>query len=148
MYLLQKKHISFKPIHIDHGDTNFEVSLGGVYLNPLNQAVRSGLVEVSWVLIEKGAKANQVDRNGNSVLMAALHKEGYEVCKLVLDQKVYVNYVKYIGFSVLYLAAGQGLADICHLLIDYGADVVFKQVGIHLFKVAWGLQYNLIQSPT
>lgn len=83
--------------------------------------------EMIRILIEAGAKIDQIDGVGYTPLIYAVQSKKQKVVKIFLDHKANVNYVTPTGRTALYWAARFGTADEMAVLTaktldQYGAD--------------------------
>jgi ankyrin repeat protein len=88
---------------------------------PLHIAASNGCIELTKLLIEKGAAINVKDKNGNTPLIYATFETG----KILLKNGADVNIQNNSGHSALYVAADtkNQPPDFIKLLLDYGADI-------------------------
>ena len=73
------------------------------------------------LLLEKGADVNEVDNEGNSVLMLAVDNVAYDFIDLLLVMKVNVNHSNKDQRTALHEAAESKQRYIVHKLLNAGA---------------------------
>ncbi len=81
----------------------------------------AGKLDVINLLISKGADARACDQAGNTALILACVR-GYEDIARVLAPHSDINHQNSFGWSALMLAAIAGTAQLCCLLLSYGAE--------------------------
>jgi ankyrin repeat protein len=97
---------------------------------PLDWAASFAQTDILKLLIQRGAKANVIDKYGNTPLISAACEcavatmnSAYQAVKILLDQGADVNARNYDGKTALMMASGMtGDATILELLLNNGAD--------------------------
>ncbi|OOQ88199.1 hypothetical protein PEBR_14255 [Penicillium brasilianum] len=94
---------------------------------PLQLAVNSGNINIVKLLLQKGARINQIEAGvgGKTALQIAAKNGNMELLTLLLTSEADVNHppATHMGATALQFAAIEGRLEIvCHLL-DHGADV-------------------------
>lgn len=112
----------------DGADLNSEMptKLSGCGQTPLMYAARKGDLPACKTLIAAGADLEKVTYQYGTALMYAAHCNQLVSCRLLLDEGANVNNrntVDAYGATALYESAETGKADICKLLLQYGADL-------------------------
>ena len=95
---------------------------------PLTLACYFGHSEVVHHLIEQGAKINTVAKNPAKVmpLHAAVARNNFEICKMLIENGADVNATQEQGISPLHSAAHRGNLKIVQLLVENGANIGAK----------------------
>jgi uncharacterized protein len=101
---------------------------------PLDWAAAFAKTDVVKLLIQRGAKTNVTDKNGNTPLISAAcgcavatMNSAYDVVKILLDQGAKVNARNKDGQTALIMASGMtGDASVLKLLLNNGADPGLK----------------------
>jgi uncharacterized protein len=110
---------------------------------PLMRAAKAPDVEVMKLLIEKGADAKIVVKDGTTPLMVAAgsgprgggmaaaadepdQKAMIEAIKLCMDKGADINTVDTTGATALHGAAGKGVDDVVKFLVEHGAKMDVK----------------------
>jgi ankyrin repeat protein len=87
-------------------------------------ACERGHVDVEGMLISAGADVNFMPTPYVTPLMSAIKKNQTEAVRLLIENRVEVNFMeKFTGSRPLLLAAGTGQLEVVRLLIKAGADV-------------------------
>lgn len=112
--------------------------IGDLQNTPLHTAARKGLVDISKLLLNSGAKLNTVNKKSLTPIQIAANYGRLEVLKLMLnDEPKYLNYIDHTGNSLLMLAAIKGHVDTVTYLLSHHADVSVKNKdGNNVFHVA------------
>ena len=110
-------------LQLDTSLINYKKSNG---FTPFIIATYNGQVDVSKLLIEKGADINAQDRSGNTALMGLCFNGNVELVKLLINNKVMINTLNFNHASALIFAATFGHVDIVQLLLKAGADKTVK----------------------
>lgn len=118
-------------------DVNFK-SFSRV-MTSLTRNIFTGDLEVAKVLIENGAKLNDIDENGDTLLMntisfpTATHihnspkiHAGIDGIRLLLENGVDINATNKQGQTALMVAILNGRSDVAKLIIEKGANVNIK----------------------
>ncbi|XP_066593759.1 ankyrin repeat and MYND domain-containing protein 2 [Prorops nasuta] len=80
--------------------------------------------ELKILLAANKIKVDFVDENGMSPLQHACYKGNKEIVQMLLDQGADPNACKHEhAYTALHFAALSGNADLCHLLMSYGAKL-------------------------
>ena len=90
---------------------------------PLQIACEYGHLDVTRLLIDKGADMNQVDNFERTLLTAACLHGHLDVARLLIDNGANVNKADNKGVTPIYVACWHSHMDIAQLLIDNGADI-------------------------
>jgi len=93
------------------------------YNTPLVQAAysnRYGVLEHCEEIIKLGANINAQGRGEYTALCYAVINENEDLCKFLIEAGADVTICSYDGENVYFLAAAQGLTNICKMLIDQG----------------------------
>ncbi len=77
---------------------------------PFIIATYNGQLEISKILIEKGANINAQDKSGNTALMGLCFNGNINLVKLLISHKVDVNVLNYVnnGFNLKKVQLGLG----------------------------------------
>lgn len=104
----------------------------------LNIAVRSEQPEaVEWILSLNVDIDALSDDRGYSAVMDAVWKSNVEITKLLIARGANLNFIGNDGQSVLVLAVGAGVFEICRLLAEAGADPDIKdRMGMSAYEYA------------
>ncbi|KAL7806694.1 ankyrin repeat-containing domain protein [Trichoderma aethiopicum] len=87
----------------------------------LSLAAENGMADVTALLIDRKAKVSIATKNGRTALHLAI--EYKHIAKILLDYGAAINAKDSNGYTPLYLAMMNGLAEVAAFLIDRGADV-------------------------
>lgn len=94
---------------------------------PLHAAARSGLAEMTRILVSNGAKVNVYDNNGMTPLHLAVESGKPEIIEYLIDNGAFINIKeKKQGSTELHLAVAMGYGEIVDLLISKGSDLNVK----------------------
>ena len=107
-------------------DRGFDVNLkvkGGRGLTPLMFAARMGHKNIIALLVERGARVDATDNDGNSTLSHAAARGHEAVVCVLLDNGANVQFKNPDGWSALHYASNNGHAKVVETLIGHGADV-------------------------
>jgi ankyrin repeat protein len=94
---------------------------------PLHWAVYKVDAELVALLLERGAKADVLNRYGSSPLGEAVKIANAKLVKMLLDAGANVESPNQDGQTALMLAARAGALDVAKLLVEGGADVNAKE---------------------
>ncbi|GAB5370816.1 hypothetical protein AAMO2058_001525700, partial [Amorphochlora amoebiformis] len=100
---------------------NKKESSEGVF--PLYLAAQDGYVDIARMLIEAGAKLNQVSDHGASPLFIACQLGQVEIAKLLLDNGADVDQPDHFGTSPLAIALSKNHMEVVQMLLRAGANV-------------------------
>lgn len=92
----------------------------------LLSSVKSGDSAGVRAMLERGAKANEKNGAGNTVLHEAALYGQYEIVRILLEAGADPNIKDHAGNTPLHEAAQKDRIDIAHLLIEFGADLSVK----------------------
>lgn len=117
-------------ILLEHGaDPNLQIGDTDDWrgMTPLTMAIRQNLIEVSILMIEKGAKITPKDGTECNALYWACTKGNIQLCKLLIQKEANINEDLHItpnreGKTPLMIAMAGNKTEICKLLITHGAD--------------------------
>ncbi|KAK2705913.1 hypothetical protein QYM36_016058 [Artemia franciscana] len=114
-YLLGK---GANPSYRSYGpfENNFQKFVSGQ--TPLHHAVWKGRDDVCKLLIDSGAELDATNVYGETPLVTAIKANNLNLVNFLLDRGADPNYGE-----CLHLAAKKGGADMCKLLIDFGAKL-------------------------
>ena len=105
-------------------DVNVKDALGRT---PLHIAAKKGYADVVTFLVERGAKVNITDTEGNTPLILIIHKTGnLEITGRLLERGAAVNMQNRTGETALMYAAWHGHPGIVQLLLENRADATLK----------------------
>lgn len=90
---------------------------------PLDYAAVKNELDIAQLLLDHGADARAVNRNGSTALHLAAARGYTSVARLLLDHGASIVALDSSGSSPLDEAAWKGFADTCSLLLDRGASV-------------------------
>lgn len=91
---------------------------------PLMIASKLGNLKlVTFLLLTKEAKANEVDLNGQSALLFACQYGYYDIAKRLIDSRAQVNQKDNLGQTALMIACAYGHEKIVRLLLEAKANV-------------------------
>lgn len=90
--------------------------------NSIIEAVSKGQVNAVKELLDKGANANQKDRDSKSLLLIATEKNDLTMAKLLLEYGANVNQQDNILNSPFLYAGASGYTELVKLYLDHGAD--------------------------
>ncbi|XP_031846094.1 ankyrin repeat and MYND domain-containing protein 2 [Nomia melanderi] len=84
----------------------------------------NSVLELKMLLVANKVKMDFVDENGISPLQHACYKGRKEIVQILLDQGADVNACQHNNaYTALHFAALSGNAELCHLLMSYGAKL-------------------------
>jgi len=86
-------------------------------------AATKGFTTITRLLLDAGAKVDQLDNSGESALMKAAIHGHRDICALLLQRKAHVNQEGKYGVTPLMLAAERGHETVCRLLLENKANV-------------------------
>ena len=89
---------------------------------PLYEAARNGHADILHLLLDKGAKPDIADENGDTPLKAAAREGRKEAVKLLLDKGADPNMIDDSKNTALHDAARMGHSNVIQMLLDIGAD--------------------------
>lgn len=128
----------------------FQFLLNDLHLNPkavvasgdnvLHYLVRRpNQVELVRFFLEKGVDPNQINREGNNVLMNAVSGNDRAMAELILQRITHINAVNKKGETALFVATRNSSPEIMDLLIGKGAavnivDVDGNNLAAHLIQ--------------
>jgi hypothetical protein len=92
-------------------------------MTPLLTALDADQEEIALALLERGARRDVVDSNGESPLMWAAFNGLEDVVTHLLAEQVDVDHQNHQGATALYDAVRRNRIDIVRLLLDHGAAV-------------------------
>src|SRR6266404_4864120 len=102
---------------------------GGRFGTPLHATLFAGVhIEVSKLLIERGADVNALDVNKWTPLHCASRVGHHDVMQLLLNRGAAVNFQSDDGNTPLHLAAYNGHFVITQMLLDHNAEVNARTV--------------------
>ncbi len=90
--------------------------------NSIIEAVSKGQVNALKELLDKGANANQKDKDSKSLLLIATEKKDLAMAKLLLQYGANVNQQDNILNSPFLYAGASGYTELVKLYLDHGAD--------------------------
>jgi len=90
---------------------------------PLHQASSNGYVEITKILIEKGANVNATTSNGYSPLMLACYAGHEQIVDLLIKNGANINQKDAVEKTPLIAAAQNGYKSIVSILIAEGANI-------------------------
>ena len=94
-------------------------------------------VDITELLLDKGANINNKNKNGFSALALAVDVNNVKAIKLLLERGANVNTTNNWEETPLMTASGLGQKDIVQLLIDKGANVNMKSdIGVTALLLA------------
>jgi ankyrin repeat protein len=99
-------------------------------------------MEVAWLLLDRGADGNAVDRDGDSVLLEAAGFGGggprlLAIVQRLLQQGADVEQRNLRGRTPLMASAWSGRLDVARLLLDKGASVTVRdRTGLNALDIA------------
>uniref|UniRef100_H3DE10 M-phase phosphoprotein 8 n=1 Tax=Tetraodon nigroviridis TaxID=99883 RepID=H3DE10_TETNG len=85
-------------------------------------AAAGGHDDILRLLIRKGVRVNNRQKNGTTALMHAAEKNFLTTVAILLEAGSYVNAQTLTGETALMKACKRGNADVVRLLLEYGAD--------------------------
>ncbi|WP_394541744.1 ankyrin repeat domain-containing protein [Pantoea sp. SGAir0418] len=95
----------------------------GINLHILNKSKQNALFycnyEKAKLLIEHGIKVNQVDVHDETPLFRAVALSDIRICQLLIDNKIDIHQVNFLGENVVFNAS----LDALRLLLTYGVDI-------------------------
>lgn len=95
----------------------------GINLHILNKSKQNALFycnyEKAKLLIEHGIKVNQVDVHDETPLFRAVALSDIRICQLLIDNKIDVHQINFLGENVVFNAS----LDALRLLLTYGVDI-------------------------
>ncbi|XP_045507606.1 titin homolog isoform X2 [Colias croceus] len=91
-------------------------------MTPLHVAAQYDQQAVANTLLEKGADAKAIAKNGHTPLHIASRKNQMETAATLLEYGALTNAESKAGFTPLHLAAQQGHVEMCSLLLEQGAE--------------------------
>jgi ankyrin repeat protein len=94
---------------------------------PLHWAVYKVDAELVGLLLERGAKADVLNKYGSSPLAEAVKIADAKLVRMLLDAGANVESPNQDGQTALMLAARTGALDVAKLLVERGADVNAKE---------------------
>lgn len=97
------------------------------YQPPLIVAYRDN--RVIKILVEAGADANSVSKDGSSALVQAVEWTGVETVQLLLDHRANVNSRDRDGANALLVAVGKPDTAVARLLVTRGAEIDSRDNG-------------------
>jgi hypothetical protein len=92
-------------------------------LPPMAEDVTFGRFDVIKYLLDNGADPNQVDKDGNPLIILAAIGGYKEILKELLDHKANPNKAGKANYTALIYAAKRGEMEPVKMLLDYNADV-------------------------
>jgi uncharacterized protein len=95
----------------------------GHMCTPLSQAVVSDHIECVQLLLRLGACVDQVGRENDTALLAAVHHRRDDIALYLLCWGADVNLMNTSGATPLYAAALTGNTSMFETLLEYGADI-------------------------
>jgi ankyrin repeat protein len=129
MYAAATGHLDAVRILMDAGAAvDLKHANGGTALQEVGASVSSNATIIAQYLLDKGADAFIVDKDGVTPLMSAASAGNCDIVdKLLLSQKSqgtkYVDYVAKSGGSALMFASGNGKVQCVESLLTAGADL-------------------------
>eukprot|EP00461_Guttulinopsis_vulgaris_P002800 UN02801 len=96
-------------------------------------ACELGHRDLTKYLTQIGANCRHVDNVGRNALCHAIQSKSVDVVKFFLDEVNFdVNevYTHFNGFTPLFYAAAADSVDVIELLLNYGAKLIKKNLGI------------------
>lgn len=108
--------------YIDEASLNERNSYGQ---SALHLAVRRDRVEVCKILIHEGAEVNAKDKEWNTPLHFSYRS--YELSELLLQNGALVDSENMELLRPIHLAAEDGNAHVCKLLIEHGASLAMRE---------------------
>ncbi len=92
------------------------------YIEPVEQAVTDGRIDMLDLLIKKKAKLNFTSNLGRSVIQRAVARSNYEMVSTLIKEGVDINIQDINGDSALHLASRSPDPEMVELLMDAGID--------------------------
>ncbi|KAI9658930.1 MAG: hypothetical protein M1821_001890 [Bathelium mastoideum] len=89
-------------------------------------AVKLGQATAVRLLVEKGAKIDRTDANGNTPLIAAAKNGSEAVVRLLIENGAAIDLKDFHGNTPLIAAASNGNKAVVKLLVDCGAEIDLK----------------------
>jgi ankyrin repeat protein len=94
----------------------------------LSIACDKGHENMVTILLENGANPNKICGRF-STLTSVLHREGFNICRILLDNGAHSDESDSTQESLLMRAASNRQPDICKLLLDHQADINWRMDG-------------------
>ena len=95
---------------------------------PMARAVSRGHLDIAKLLIDRGARANTVTGEKNTLLMLAVLSGNNELTIYLLKTDIDINARNFAGDTALMLAAATGQETVTDSLIQAGADMVIRNL--------------------
>jgi ankyrin repeat protein len=114
---------------------------------PLYTAAQEGHHEAVKILLENGAKVDQVDNDGTTPLYIASQQGHYEVVKILLEAEADIDCANDDDSTPLWIASQQGHYEIVEILIEAEADIdcVNHKGATPLWIAAQNGHYDVVQ---
>lgn len=93
---------------------------------PLHRAVRRGDKDLAGAIIERGARADAVNKQGKTPLHCAAENGFCEIIQLLVQHHVYIDALDMFGQSPLLRAACNRRKEAVQVLVELGADTAIK----------------------
>jgi ankyrin repeat protein len=122
---LINKHIAIAKLLLHHDcKVNFENGMPStIYTSPLHLAIQMGDIEVVKMVLDKGARIDAKDIDGETPLYAAVRNDDFKITELLCKHGADVCLRNRNGISVIHIAASYGCPRIIDYLLKNGADV-------------------------
>lgn len=127
MYACDLGHIDLAMYLLDHGATINDSSYYD-WNAALHFAVLQNHLELTELLIRRGANINQKNYDGLTALHLAIQNHAYEMAEMLLYYEIDVQSVANEGNTPLHLAAEMGDQEMCYILLVHGAALETKNL--------------------
>lgn len=118
-----------KNINIDLTDKNGYSALA--------RAVNNGFLEISTLLIDRGASIDTLTKAKNNLLMISVRSENPALFKKILGLKINLDAKNNLGDTVLMMATRIGNIEFVKTLIDAGADIKTRNLDdLNAYQIA------------
>lgn len=96
---------------------------------PLHLAAQANAPEIIARLVEKGARVDVLDQQGQTPLFHAADKNAADAALILLQLEANPNHVAYTGRTAIFGAASRGFSEVIDVLTGNGADANFPVNG-------------------
>lgn len=112
---------------------------------PLHYAIIFKNIKMVKLLLNNGAKTNNIDKNGNNALHLSVSSKDIDICKMIIRNGVNINAKTNNGETALHKAVLIENIDIVKLLVDKGIDVNIRGTEDNLSALIYAINIGNIK---